>query len=176
MLIREATVDDLEASLDVERRAFGGSVEAELVRELLADPTARPTLSLVALDGDSCVGHVLFTAVRIAGSEATASILAPLAVVPEAQGKGCGTQLVAAGLALIRAAGAELVFVLGHPDYYPRFGFRPALPLGLEPPYPIPPEQEDAWMVMALAEEGGELPRGRVTCADAMSRPEYWRE
>jgi putative acetyltransferase len=176
MLIREATADDLGALLDVERRAFGGDVEADLVSALLADPTARPTLSLVALDGDNCVGHALFTAARITGSDAVASILGPLAVVPEAQGKGCGTQLVATGLVLLRASGVDHLFVLGHPTYYPRFGFEPALPLGLEPPCPLRAEQANAWMVLDLSERDGSPPRGRLSCADALNRPELWRE
>ena len=70
----------------------------------------------------------------------------------------------------------DLVFVLGHSGYYPRFGFMPVVRLGLEAPFPIPDEDSDAWMVLGL--RPGLLGRveGRVACADALSRPEHWRE
>jgi putative acetyltransferase len=69
-----------------------------------------------------------------------------------------------------------LVFVLGHPDYYPRHGFEPAGPQGLDAPYPIPAAHEDAWMVLALRPGVIGKLRGRVVCADALDKPEYWRE
>lgn len=84
MDIREATQSDLEDVLMVEREAFGHNKEAELVRGLLDDPSAKPLLSLLALDDDRAIGHILFTSVRLADSEQDASmmILAPLAIVP----------------------------------------------------------------------------------------------
>ncbi len=172
--IRKATPQDLAAVLDVERRAFGGDDEADLVAALMGDRSARPVLSLLAFKGDAAVGHVLFTAVTVSGADPApaAAILAPLAVVPEAQGRGIGTRLVERGLAELSRSGVALVFVLGHPGYYPRFGFEPAGRLGLQAPYPIAPENADAWMVRALREDVTGSARGQIACADTLARPE----
>ena len=176
--IRKATEADLEQVLHVEREAFGHGKEADLVDELLADPTAKPLLSLLAVKGEQAVGHVLFTTVRLSGSEKniSAMILAPLAVVPEAHRQGVGSRLVQRGLELLTQDGVELVFVLGHPTYYPRFGFEPAGRLGFEAAYPIPDVHADAWMVQALQPGIMGSVHGKVVCADALTRPEHWRE
>ncbi len=176
--IKEA--DDLEACLAVERAAFGGEVEAELVRELLVDGSAQPVLSLLARSGGHPVGHVLFTRVRIegGGSPVSASILAPLAVIPGAQGQGIGGLLIREGLRRLEESGVGLVFVLGYPDYYPRHGFQPAGCLGFEAPYPILEKNADAWMVRGLGDHV-QIPgpaSGLVRCADALDKPEYWLE
>lgn len=176
--IREAFEDDLDAVLEVERRAFGQDTEAELVRALMSDPSAVPRLSLLAVAEGQPIGHVFFTAVTVVGADrpVSASILAPLAVVPEEQGRGYGSKLVEDGL--MRLAGAEvaIVFVLGDPRYYSRFGFTPAIPLGLEAPFELPAEYIDAWMVKALNDGIVGSASGRVRCADVLSRPEYWRD
>jgi putative acetyltransferase len=178
LLIREAAEGDLDAVLDVERRAFGGNAEAELVRRLLSDPSAEPRLSLLAIEDGRAVGHILFTAVKLHGATkpVTASILAPMAVIPERQGRGIGGALIRDGLKRLKEAGTDLVFVLGWPDYYPRHGFEPAGRHGLDAPYPIAPENADAWMVRAL--RGGVLGAvtGTVVCADALDKEEYWVE
>ncbi|WP_422126615.1 GNAT family N-acetyltransferase [Thioalkalivibrio sulfidiphilus] len=176
MQIREARPSDLDHVLAVECAAFGSDVEACLVRDLLADPSAAPTLSLLAWDEGRAVGHVLFTVARIENATVpvSAMILAPLAVVPEAQSRGIGGTLIREGLALLKQRGVDLVFVLGHPGYYTRHGFEPAIPQGLIAPYPIEPET--AWMVQALRPGLLGSVRGRVVCADVMNRPEYWRE
>lgn len=176
--IREARDEDLDAVLDVERRAFGQETEAELVGELMSDASAVPRLSLLAAIDGKPVGHVLFTAVAVDGTDrpVPASILAPLAVVPEAQRLGCGRRLVEDGLRRLAGAGGALVFVLGDPRYYGRFGFVPATRLGLEPPYDLPAAYAEAWMVKALNEGAIGSVSGRVRCAETLSRPEYWRE
>ena len=176
--ITEAAHTDLHHVLSVERAAFGRDDEAELVRSLLDDPSAYPLLSLLAWVDERPVGHVLFTSVRVddAPGAVSAAILAPLAVVPDAQRQGIGGRLIERGISVLSDRGAGLVFVLGHPDYYPRHGFEPAVPHGFVPPFPMPPEHEDAWMVRALREDLVGAIRGRVVCADAMNRPEHWRE
>ncbi|MFN2287815.1 MAG: GNAT family N-acetyltransferase [Chromatocurvus sp.] len=176
MHIVEAQPPDLDDVLAVERAAFGGDVEAGLVRNLLADPSAGPTLSLLARDGGRAVGHVLFTAARMANETApvSAMILAPLAVVSEDQRRGVGAALIREGLALLRDRSVELVFVLGDPGYYTRHGFEPSISHGLNAPYPVEPQA--AWMVQALRPGLLGSVRGRVVCADVMNRPEYWRE
>lgn len=177
LVIREATEADLDAVLAVERAAFGSDEEAQLVRNLLADPTARPALSLLAFQGGQAVGHVLFTRVRLEpASPLSLAILAPLAVVPAAQRQGVGGALIAAGLEALAAAGVDGVFVLGDPGYYGRHGFEPAAPLGLAAPYPVPARHADAWRVHVLSRQAVGSFSGTVRCADALDRPEYWVE
>jgi putative acetyltransferase len=177
MIIRKAHKLEKDTVLQVEREAFGTEEEASLVDDLLGDPSARPVISLLAFDGSEAVGHILFSRVRIIPSaELSAALLAPLAVVPYAQNKGVGKALAEAGFELLNEAGVELVFVLGHPEYYPRFGFLPAGVRGFEAPFPIPEEHANAWMVKELTEGGIDNYSGKIVCADELCKPEYWRE
>ena len=176
--IRDALDSELDDVLAVERAAFGQDEEAELVKALLHDPSAQPTLSLLAFDNDRAVGHILFTAAHLTPATDTVSValLAPLAVVPAAQGNGIGGQLIRHGLQRLSALDIGLVFVLGYPDYYSRHGFEPAGCLGFSAPYPIPEVNAAAWMVQALrADLIGQL-SGTVVCADALNQPQYWLE
>jgi putative acetyltransferase len=176
--IREALETDLNDVLLIERLAFGYDKEAMLVRDLLHDPSAKPVLSLLAFQKDRAVGHILYTTARLFGIKDTASIviLAPLAIVPDAQKQGVGGRLIEQGLELLSKSGVDLVFVLGHPEYYPRYGFKPAGSLGFEAPYPIPNEHAGAWMVQALRSGVIGTVSGKVICADALNKPEHWRE
>lgn len=176
--IREASDSDLEPILALVAAAFGREDEAVLVRELLQDPTTEPRLSLVAHNDGQLVGHILFTAAHITGTAASPStrILAPLAVTPTHQKEGIGRMLTEEGLALLAASGTDLVFVLGHPSYYPRFGFEPAGRLGFDAPYPIPKTNADAWMVLALKEGLIGSVAGTVACAQTLDKEEDWRE
>lgn len=130
-LIREERPEDCPAVYEVNRRAFPTPAEADLVDALR--PMADPLISLVAVLDGRVVGHILFTPVQVVGEtgERTALGLAPMAVLPEFQSQGIGSRLVRAGLDACRALGYPAVVVLGHPDYYPRFGFEPAAPRGL---------------------------------------------
>lgn len=114
-----------------------------------------PRVSIVAWLGDEIVGHILFTPVTIAGAVPTEPSalmgLGPMAVLPEHQRAGVGSTLVRHGLEACRLIGARASVVLGHPDYYPRFGFVPARPLGLACEFPAP---DEAWLVAEL-EPGG---------------------
>jgi putative acetyltransferase len=176
MILRQATPADKAAVLEVHALAFGRDEESLLVDALLADPSAQPVLSLLAEDHERVVGHVLFTNVKVVGPETPpiASILAPLAVVPSAQGSGVGRQLIEQGCKLLARRRVRLVFVLGDPDYYTRHGFTAALPHGLDAPYGIHPE--NAWMVRSLDGDALGGSRGRVCCADALAPEKYWRE
>ena len=177
--IRESTASDLDTVLSVERTAFGYDKEAELVRDLFEDPSAKPLLSLLAFKDAKAVGHILFTKARLANAQEPTppmQILAPLAIVPEHQRQGIGGELIERGLELLSASGANLVFVLGHPGYYPRYGFKPAGHLGFQAPYPIPDEHADAWMVQALRPDVIGSVSGKVICADTLMKPEHWRE
>jgi putative acetyltransferase len=126
-IIRVETNEDHAAIRDVHRRAFGQEDEGRLVDALRSEGYSR--LSLAAAQGDQIVGHILFSELAIVTDRALvgALALAPLAVVPECQRRGIGSALVREGLALARSAGHRIVIVLGHPGYYPRFGFSTAL-------------------------------------------------
>jgi len=177
--IRQALDNDLSQINQVHEKAFGLEQSQEILRlinDLLHDPTAVPYLSLVAVQKYQVVGHILFTPVKIISTEQTvsASILAPLAVIPDAQNQGIGGQLIQAGIRLLENQGIPLVFVLGYPKYYTRYGFVPAFPYGFITPYPIPDEQSDAWMVNILDPLAAEKYAGNIHCADALHHPEYW--
>ncbi len=181
MQVRPSTDADLDAIARIHREAFGpkeGPEIVELVDALLRDETAEPVLSLVAEADGEVVGHVLFTAATLGTPAASpvASILAPLGIAPSHQRRGVGGLLAERGLVLLAEQGVDLVFVLGHPTYYPRFGFRPAGRLGFDAPYPIPEKNAEAWMVTELRPGAIERFAGTVACAAALDAPEHWVE
>ncbi|MFK8181825.1 MAG: GNAT family N-acetyltransferase [Phormidesmis sp.] len=193
--IREASQSEQNEVLSIEHAAFGNAETAELVSALLKDPSAQPLLSLLAWQGDRAVGHILFTAAQLTdiqqktansapndgqndgqSNSPAIALLAPLAVIPEAQNQGIGTQLIKSGLQRLSQAGVALVFVLGYPEYYTRHGFSPAGARGFEAPYPIPEKHTDAWMIQELRPNVIDQIAGKIVCADALNQPELWRE
>jgi putative acetyltransferase len=140
MIIRPETPEDHEPVHRVNERAFPTPSEADLVDALRK--TAHPYISLVAIDEDQVVGHIFFSPVTIesATDSFTAMGLAPMAVLPECQRQGIGSLLVREGLRECQRIGHEIVVVLGHPEYYPRFGFVPASSKGLRSEYDVPDE------------------------------------
>ena len=181
LLIRASDKTDRDAILALHLAAFGiaeGEEVSALTDDLLDDPTAEPRLSLLAERSGQVLGHVLFTAVRIRaeGDDEAGQILAPLGVAPAVQGQGVGSALVLESLEHLRKLGTGLVFVLGHPEYYPRFGFEPAGQYGLLAPYPLAEKVAAAWMVRELTPGCLGRVKGIVQCAEVLDRPEYWRE
>jgi putative acetyltransferase len=146
--VRPETADDATAVYAVNAAAFGRADEAALVARLRAQGAA--AVSLVAQVDDAVVGHILFSPVTVTGDGApwAALALGPMAVLPARQGHGIGSQLVRAGLDACRRRGEDVVFVLGHPGYYPRFGFAPARPFGIDCQYDVPAE---VFMLVELA-------------------------
>lgn len=150
--------------------AFEAPAEAELVETLRRN--ASPLVSLVVEDrlGEP-IGHILFSPIEIENRPGAAPLamgLAPLAVRPGLQGRGIGSALVEAGLERCRQLGATAVVVLGHPEYYPRFGFRAASGWGLHSGYDVPDE-----VFMAIELKPGSLAGaspGRVRYNPAFSR------
>jgi len=130
MIIRPETPEDAVQVRRINELAFGQPAEADLVDRLRR--TCADSLSLVAED-DVVVGHILFTPVVIESMErrVTGMGLAPMAVLPDRQRGGIGSQLVTRGLDLLRDRRCPFVVVVGHPEYYPRFGFEPASRHGL---------------------------------------------
>lgn len=181
MEVRKSAQNDLREILDIHRLAFGedeGETIAELVADLFRDETAEPLHSFVAVENDRIVGHVLYTRVSLDNytDDLYAQILAPLAVHPDSQGKGVGQRLINKSLETLQAADVALVFVLGHPGFYPKCGFNPAGAQGLDAPHPILPEHADAWMVNDLKGNLVGTVSGTVRCSRVLNDPQYWQE
>lgn len=149
MIIRQEHTDDYDLIRDLITAAFGQPDEAHLVEALRHDPAYIPELSLVAQLDTKIVGHILFTRITIQeGDESVVSLaLAPMAVDPLFQNKGIGSALVRYGHDRARELGYMSVIVLGHPGYYPRFGYKPASHWGIRCPFVAP---DDAFMAMEL--------------------------
>jgi putative acetyltransferase len=149
LLIRAETKDDLAAIHEINRQAFGQEDEALLVEALRNSSSFIPALSLVAFLEGAAVGHIMFTGLEIEtpAGRVPALALAPLAVLPEFKKRGIGTALTERGIGDSRELEHRIVIVVGHPEYYPRFGFEPARALGLECPFPVP---DEAFMVLGL--------------------------
>ena len=110
------------------------------------------------------------------GGTDRATILAPLGITASHQKQGIGGKLIEVGAAHLTERGTELIFVLGWPDYYSRFGFTPAGAQGFGAPYPIDDVNADAWIVRELSPGAMERYAGTIRCADALDREELWRE
>jgi putative acetyltransferase len=147
--VRRERPEDIAVIHQVNEQAFGRPHEANLVDALRA--AGKAVLSLVAVRDDRIVGHILFSPVTIdIGDRILPALgLAPMAVIPERQRCGIGSRLVTAGLAECRNTAYNCVVVLGHPTYYPRFGFIPASRYGLKSEYEVP---DEAFMVLAWGE------------------------
>lgn len=145
--VRAENLEDIAAVRRVNELAFGQPNEASLVDVLRNG--AHPYISLVAVESVLIVGHIFFSPVSIEWEDTVSGAmgLAPMAVVPEHQNRGIGSVLVREGLKECKHIGCDLIAVVGHPEYYPRFGFVPANQKGLSCEYPVPPE---AFMVAEL--------------------------
>ncbi|MCA9955815.1 MAG: N-acetyltransferase [Anaerolineales bacterium] len=159
LLIRSETAVDAANVFAVEAAAFGRPAEAELVEKL--QQAGVDTISLVALLDDALVGHVLFSPVTVKSDkgEFTAVALGPVAVSPDHQKEGIGSALCRQGIEACRDAGYELAFVLGHPSYYPRFGFTSSAPYGLRCQFDVPAE---VFMVLELIPDAMQNKQGTV--------------
>lgn len=143
-LIREEMPPDAEAIREVNRLAFGGGEEAVLVDRLRDEQLV--VVSLVAIEQDQIAGHILFSKLPIEGTRPLAAVsLAPMAVKPAWQNRGIGSALVRSGLDACRQRGVQAVVVVGHPTYYPRFGFSAELAQNLRGPF-----SGDVWMALDL--------------------------
>ena len=131
LTIRTEIPDDHQQVRGINELAFGQPAEADLVDRLRE--ACPESLSLVAADGAAVVGHILFTPVVVesSGHRIVGMGLAPMAVLPDRQRSGIGSQLVTRGLDALRDRRCPFVVVVGHPEYYPRFGFEPASRHGL---------------------------------------------
>ncbi len=130
--IRFETPRDIQRVHDINEKAFGQPAEADLVDRLRR--SCPDAISLVAEEDGLIVGHIMFTPVFINDRERKirGMGLAPMAVQPRRQRQGIGSRLAEKGLEILRDRGCPYVIVLGHPEYYPRFGFEPASRYGIK--------------------------------------------
>jgi putative acetyltransferase len=167
MVIREAEAADHEAIRALTDEAFGGSSEAALVDRLRAENLA--AVELVATEGPAVLGHILFSRLSVVSGERPVRALAaaPTAVIPHRQRRGIGGRLVREGPRHAAAHGWEAVFVLGHPAYYPRFGFSAALARKFKAPF-----AGEAFMALELVPGALSVGTGRVVYPDAFGAPD----
>jgi putative acetyltransferase len=148
MNIRGETLLDYPAIAEVNILAFGRKNEAQIVEIIRASDRYIPELSLVAEVNGVVVGHILFSYIDLVNQETLRVLgLAPMAVHPQFQRQGIGSALVQKGLEIADARGEAIVIVLGHPQFYSRFGFQPSVYYKIESPFEVP---EDVFMVKSL--------------------------
>ncbi|WP_166243042.1 GNAT family N-acetyltransferase [Paenibacillus turpanensis] len=156
MIIRTEEKKDYEAVYSIHYHAFGGREdESTLVERIRASSHFVPELSIVAEQDGRVVGHILLSEAVVVENDLAHKVivLAPIAVIPDQQKRKIGSMLVEEGLSRCRELGAGLVFLIGHPSYYPRFGFKPARAFQFELlQFKVP---DEVFMVCELA--AGEL-------------------
>jgi len=146
VIIHDEEPEDYLAIHALNQAAFETAAEANLVDILRKEVS--PVISLVAEDGETIVGHIMFSPVSLSGHpELNILGLGPMSVAPRHQRKGIGSALVREGLMKCKDLGAGAVIVLGHPWFYPRFGFSPSVDYGIGCEYDVPPE---VFMVIEL--------------------------
>ena len=161
LIIRPERKDDYAQITLINNAAFEQYNEGRLVENLRKNKKFIPQLSLVAMLGGRLVGHILFFPIKIlAGKSEHESIaLAPVSVHPKHQKKGIGSALIKEGLAQCKKESFQSVIVLGHPEYYPRFDFKPASNWKISAPFDVP---DEAFMALELSENALKNSRGVV--------------
>lgn len=148
MIIRQEKPEDIDDIHALNELAFGQPQEANIIDKLRIN--CDNLLSLVAIENEKVVGHILFSPVTIEGQHGVirGMGLAPMAVLPEMQHKGIGTQLVKSEIENLRKMQCPFIIILGHPEYYPRFGFERASLYGIKCQWEGIPD--DAFMILWL--------------------------
>jgi len=148
MIIRREKEEDFKSIYEINEKAFKQKEESELIERIRSGKNFVPELSLVAEENGRILGHILFSKIKIKGEEKYESLaLAPMAVLPELQRQGIGEKLVKEGLDKAKELGFDSVIVVGHKDYYPRFGFERASKWNIKCPFQVPGE---AFMAIEL--------------------------
>lgn len=166
IIVRQETNQDYTETKAVVEEAFRNEEHTDhtehfLVEKLRKNEAFIPELSLVAEEHNKIVGHVLATKINIQRetTQFESLALAPVSVLPDYQNKGIGSKLILEVLSKARELGYESVIVLGHDQYYPRFGFKPASVFGIEAPFEVP---DEAFMALELNEGSLKKVSGKV--------------
>jgi putative acetyltransferase len=148
--IRPERKEDFSVIRQINRKAFHTDAEANLIEALRKSKV--PIISLVAEYNDIVIGHILFSEVSLDGHcpDILISGLAPMAVLPEYQRKGIGSQLVNEGINICLDAGYPAIVVLGHPLFYPRFGFEPSVNFKIKSEFDVP---DEVFMIKELTKD-----------------------
>jgi putative acetyltransferase len=168
IIIRAESPEDYPRTRQINIEAFGGETEANII-ETLRD-IGIVIISLVPEIKDEVVGQILFSPVDLESHDSTISIagLGPMAIAPEHQRKAIGSKLVEEGLHRCEKAGFAAVVVLGHPEYYPRFGFIPSVKHGIKSEYDVP---DEVFMVKKLHEGALAYCRGTIKYHGVFNQP-----
>lgn len=153
IIIRSEKKEDNDIVYELNRAAFGSELESQIIDTIRKSKNFIPELSLVALDDKEIVGHILFSRAKIKtiDNEIRILVLAPMAVLPKFQNQGIGSLLVREGLKESKSLGYDIVVLIGHPNYYPRFGFTPAMERGLKSSIEV--EKPEAFMICELKKD-----------------------
>ncbi|MEG0259617.1 MAG: N-acetyltransferase [Lysinibacillus sp.] len=158
IIIRQEQIEDYTTTEKIVQTAFKGmelsdEKEHELVARIRRSEVFIPALSLVAVHENTkeIIGHILLSELKIVNQEHAVQslVLAPVSVLPEYQNEGIGKRLINEALNKARELGYQSVVVLGHPEYYPKFGFEKTSLYGIKPPFEVP---DEAFMVLPLEE------------------------
>lgn len=151
--VRQEEANDFPAVYDLNIKVFKRKTEARLVDRLRLSEAFIPELSLVATIDNKIVGYILFTKILVIDEdkEVPSLALAPMAVHPDYQKQGIGTHLIHHGFSKARELGYKSAIVLGHAEYYPKFGFVPTSKWLIKPPYHVP---ENSFLGIELIENG----------------------
>ena len=150
MTIRKEKPSDIPIIYKVNQFAFQQKDESELIHKIRAGSNFVPDLSLVYEEEGQILGYILFSKIKIKGKTETVSLsLAPMAVLPNRQKQGIGSQLLKKGIRIAKTLGFESIIVLGHEAFYPKFGFKRASKWNLKFPVDVP---DEAFMAMELKE------------------------
>lgn len=174
ILIRQELTEEYNVTEAVVKKAFLDEVYSDKKEHLLVNRLRKsdafiPELSLVAMDQDKkMVGHILLSKIKIVDEDKVVDslALAPVSVIPEYQGEGIGSQLIHHALKKAKAIGYHSVIVLGHKDYYPKFGFKQARLWNIRAPFEIP---DEVFMVLELTENSLKNVQGVVIYSEAFS-------
>jgi putative acetyltransferase len=165
IIIRPEQPQDVAAIREVNLAAFGQALEADILDRIRTN--CGDFVSIVATEDHGVVGHILFSPVTIecGGRVVHGMGLGPMAVMPSHQRRGIGSKLVRTGLTMLKSRLCPFVVVLGHPEYYPRFGFEPASRRGIRSQWPVP---DEVFMILVLDE-----PQMQGAAGLARYRPEF---
>ncbi|UCG71217.1 MAG: N-acetyltransferase [Thermoplasmata archaeon] len=158
--IRQEQKSDHQKVYDINKQAFNQENESKLIEKIRNGENFVPELSLVAELNGEIVGHILFSKIKIIGDAEYESLsLAPMAVAPKHQKQGIGGELVKTGLETAKKLGFESVILVGHSDYYPRFGLKKSSLWGIKCPFEVP---DEAFMAIELVEDSLKNKKGYV--------------